>query len=122
MHRRRRGLCRAERATARQATRHAELEAVDARLAACGDSVEAAAFTECALPAAGLCARARRHCAPLTTAVRVRRGTSCTTEAAASATRAGAQVRALRDVRAVHHVRGRAVAAALPGRALRLRE
>ncbi len=67
-HRRRRALRRAERACAAQATRHAELEAVDARLAACGDSLEAAAFTECALPPAGLCAHARRHRAQLMTA------------------------------------------------------
>ena len=31
-----------------QATRHAELEAIDQRLAACGGSVEAAGFAECA--------------------------------------------------------------------------
>lgn len=35
---------------------------------------------------------------------------------------AGGQVRAVRDVRAVHNVRGRAVAAGLPGGALRLRQ
>ena len=31
-----------------QATRHAELEAIDQRLSACGGSVEAAGFAECA--------------------------------------------------------------------------
>lgn len=31
-----------------QATRHAELEAIDQRLAVCGGSVEAAGFAECA--------------------------------------------------------------------------
>ena len=45
-----------------QATRHAEFEAIDALLSACGGEAKAAAFTEYALQSARTTKRTRQHC------------------------------------------------------------